>query len=558
MPVVLAPRACNSEVKEEGKIIDEPKEKKDEAPGVPERAKKKREPKPALCHYYDHFPRHPGCEECARANAQFPGHFKVPDGEREVATTTGERLFGDLCTPWPTAPRGESTLFVVGDEHSGMVFGFPLLGKIPGAVRQSLLKVRRWLKDFRMESKENDPIPWFFKSDQGGEFVDCDLRDWLSDLHGEWETVPTGRHVAGAERLVRTFAEGVRAAVSGSGLPANYWAFAVPLYFWNKNLLNGHWHAMCVRRKLPTERRVFGQLCFCKLEDNAAGANKAEDSGRPCAFLGWSLASRFGAFVLFLDSEGNYCTTMVDRRGLRWPEENANGPPPMAFYGRFNDLRTLSVPGEEMGVEVPLAEGVNDSGVGEMSPAKAPVIGKKGKVQTHWTNPTSTCPACRGRSRAHTYKGRGANKCRWSGLTRQRLEQSRSKAAEMKVSRATADVIIAAAAGMMREGGTWENVSRWYVEQLEGSKREHAAKVEERECVAAAAHASSQSSLETAMDRLMRATQHEFNLGHQDEQHPFAFVTRNMTAMERASPEGQAALQKEVDKTVGRSRACLL
>ena len=109
------------------------------------------------------------------------------------------------------APRGEWMLFCLLDEASGLIGAFPLAGKVPGGVKEALIRFRTWLRKIRQIAGTANPIPWFFKRDQGGEFEEFDLRDWLADQFGVSETVPTGRHVAGAERLVRKCAEGVRA-----------------------------------------------------------------------------------------------------------------------------------------------------------------------------------------------------------------------------------------------------------------------------------------------------------------------------------------------------------
>ena len=45
----------------------------------------------------------------------------------------------------------------------------------------SLLRVRTWLRWVREETGEAEPTVWVFKSDQGGEFSACDLRDWLAE-----------------------------------------------------------------------------------------------------------------------------------------------------------------------------------------------------------------------------------------------------------------------------------------------------------------------------------------------------------------------------------------
>ena len=52
----------------------------------------------------------------------------------------------------------------------------------------------------REELGEAEPVVWVFKADQGGEFTALQLRDWMAEMRGTHETVPTGRHAAAAER----------------------------------------------------------------------------------------------------------------------------------------------------------------------------------------------------------------------------------------------------------------------------------------------------------------------------------------------------------------------
>ena len=87
-----------------------------------------------MLHACTHNPKRKDCIYCQRAKLTHPGHYRVPECKKvdERATTPGERLIGDLCGPWPMAPRDEWMLFCLLDEASGLIGAFPLAGKVPG------------------------------------------------------------------------------------------------------------------------------------------------------------------------------------------------------------------------------------------------------------------------------------------------------------------------------------------------------------------------------------------------------------------------------------------
>lgn len=429
------------------------------------------EPEPRVVndmrHACTHEPKRHNCEICMRAKLQFPGHRRVKESKKsdERAKIHGERLIGDLCTPWPTAPRGEQTLFCVLDEFSGLLGAFPLLGKLPGGVKESLMRFRNWMRMIRQVVGELHPSRvWFWKRDQGGEFEDLDIRDWIADQYGIEETVPTGRHVSQAERTVRTIAEGTRALLSGSGLPGTYWSFCSIMYFWNKNLSQPAWRAMCEKHSLPTEQRIPGQLCFTKLDRKVFDYDKADEAARPCAFLSWSLRARYGAFVLFINKEGKYATTMVDRRGIFFPD--TVGMPAMAFERKFKDLKTLSVPSKELGES---SEPLTDlaAEVARLEVNEAPGSGGHGREKPSWVRPNSKCPACRGReTRPHNYSGSDPEtKCRFSGLDKQKVQTCRSLGTRIPAE--TRDTLIEAAGERLRNGATWPDTRTWIETQFE-------------------------------------------------------------------------------------------
>ena len=105
-------------------------------------------------HWDCHIPALEHCEACRRAKRTFPGRYKLAAHVKESQRSSkiGERISGDLCTPWPTAVRNkEQTLFCVIDEASGICAGFPLVGKTPYGVKDSLMRFRHWLKRVREE-----------------------------------------------------------------------------------------------------------------------------------------------------------------------------------------------------------------------------------------------------------------------------------------------------------------------------------------------------------------------------------------------------------------------
>jgi cold shock CspA family protein len=419
-------------------------------------------------HWVDHTPKLATCPHCTRAKMTFAPTRRVPVSERaaEKATTTGERLIGDLAGPFPTAVRGERMLFVCYDEKSELLFAFPLAGKTPGGVKAALLRIRLLLRYVRQETGELTPAVWIFKADQGGEFTALTIRDWLAEEHGVYDTVPTGRHVAGAERTVRTVCEGVRTLLSAGGLPAPYWGFAAVLFAWNHNLQHSEgWRKMCERRRFGSEERIFGELCWVKLlEDTDQGLSKADTRGRPAAFLSWALDARKGAYVLALGSDGKYRTVMVDRSGIAFEGPDAEGNVQFGFKRVFSDLIQICAPGEA----------IRSAGGQELDryPQKVEPL-KPGHVATHAPddktppkgNPLSACPRCRGReNKSHSYQGTGPTACRFSGLTTDRLKDCRGLVRQAPQDRR--EGLIEDAARRINAGASWQAARLWLIEQV--------------------------------------------------------------------------------------------
>ena len=139
----------------------------------------------------------------------------------------------------------------------------------------------------------------------------------------------------------------------------------------------------------------------------------------------------------------------------------------MAFTRVMRDLRLLAAPGEQ------LRGGTNqedcqltdvDATLAEMG---WPVLSEAGMYRSEspkdsqWAREKSSCAACRGRSRAHTYKGDDPmTKCRWSGLNHVLIREARKMAKGIKgLPPPQRDALIEEAGNKLRGGATWESLS---------------------------------------------------------------------------------------------------
>ena len=371
--------------------------------GSPEKMSKA-EQEAWLKHLLTHHPKCEGCEICKLGKLPFTGHRRQANPVK--ATSVGEKVYTDLCTSWPPAKQnGERSFIGALDEASGLIFLEPLRGEISSAVLEALLRFMKELDSYREFHKLPAPRWQIIKSDWGGEFTALKIRDTLSSKGINFEYGIPARHVAAAERLMRTLASGIRTLLLGAGLPSNFWSFAGRTFAHNTRCSDTKWVAYCKAKGKPHTPRVFGQLVYVKLPD--VTLTKTDPPGTACAFLGYeSSKTTNGMYVAYLKNN-KISITLVDGRdlsGVMWPDLKSDGSPPMAFQRVVKNLHVLTVPGEH----VDEAGAVTDDSRKTPTPITydgpiAPDKGGRPGFTKPVRDPNSPCPACRGRKRAHTY-----------------------------------------------------------------------------------------------------------------------------------------------------------
>ena len=393
---------------------------------------------PMDVHALTHHPERDDCRVCKISKLKFAARRRT-DRSGTKSEVTGERIIVDLATPWPKTPTGERTLLAGGDEASGALLAVPLRGKVPAGVVKQVTSFREQLSKVRAETGEEDPSSWFFKRDGGGEFEGNFVDEFLARTGGLDETTVPYRHGAQAERLVRTIAQGVRALILDASLPVSFWGFAATALQYNHNWgkVKGWKEALSREgRAFPPFR--FGRLGYAKLRHDLVPQDKGHPAGRPVAALCYSSTARRGLVVAYRDMNDVLRTTTVDVGEVRLVE-----PEQMAFIQKVVDLRPLCVPGPafQAGSRVKATEGYTLGGnlitlptVGLVVPSvhsddvvPVPVGGKETQRPPAFVNPSSSCPACRGRNRGHTY-GPG---CRHEGKSRQQVTRQRAEEARV-------------------------------------------------------------------------------------------------------------------------------
>ena len=394
-------------------------------------------------HHQDGTAEAKNCEVCKIAKLRFsPTLRKQAERSSEKASKPGERVISDLATPFPTTSEEENTLFCAQDESSGAMCCEPIRGKLPSGVKRVLHWFRERLAELRAvlyPDIGNVPLlKWFFRHDGGGEFTAALILDYLSDTQGIDEKSVPYRHGAQAERLVGTCLRSVRALILASGLPLIFWGYAARsyAYAYNWERVVG-WKAALAKRGAGFAPFMFGQLGFVKLRENVDKRSKACPAGTAVALLSYAPSVRRGVSVAFRSEDGRLRITVVDASDVV-----VTSPPRYAFRRALVDLRPLSIPEWEQGESVVGALDVSGEpvqvdaaalkGEGQVTqppkPAKMPMVGNSGEASPSFLNPDSSCPACRGKRRAHTYQ-RG---CVHAGKSKEQVAQERAQASQAK------------------------------------------------------------------------------------------------------------------------------
>ena len=409
-------------------------------------------------HYFTHSPAHPNCPACARGkltNAR--RHRSDPQlKEEEKAKVPGERLMADLCGPWPTAVHNQNYLMCVLEESTGLIFLFALKGKTPGQVKFHITEVRKQLNELRVFCKLKDPPIWHLKTDLGGEFDQNIFKEYLADSHGTLETIAKGRHIAVVERCLRECTEGIRTLLTAAGLPARFWPFAASTWAHNHNMGCDVWRQCQEHHRRTCNRQVFGLLCFAKLPSdgkNTSQLPKGCEVGSPCCYIGPMPHSRKCSHIIYVDQvNGGYHTTSIDNTGLRFIDGV------YAFKRVYLDLNTISAPGTEMS---------KNNTCGDLESTPGEVVGTgimrmadpvdDIKKKKRWTLSDSDCQCCRTASKhAHTFKGRGPTKCRFSQLDKEKVNMLMNLGLQGQEMYSLLDQVVS----RILDGETWDASSK--------------------------------------------------------------------------------------------------
>ena len=423
------------------------------------------EPPPAS-HYFDHFPKHPNCPHCRRC--------KATDAPYREGTTTnvdsivvGDHVQADTCGHWPTTLRGENYLLVVAVKGHELRFAFPMTTKSAGAVKGAMNVLHWLLKSIRRANNQQHELSgWVLETDQGGEFDNKVIAGFLVRTSGIWRTVPTARHVAGAESAVRQVCEGIRTLLSASGLPSTFWSFAAVSYCYNWNSRSELFRTWLKSENMLVRAFAFGELVdFVHARHDKVGQrdlNKAQAKARPAAFLGPHWDSRKGCFVLYLTDAGTYAHVLVTWENVQFRDAKVASEvaPQFAFTRVYKDLQLITAPGERL-----TQLGAPDLAKEPKAITKPLVSGEKrpdSGNRKYAPYPLSDCPACAGRNRTHRRDGDSLpSACIYSGITHARVSELRRL---YRGPKGHENAYIWEVGELLRTGCTWEDAKQQYID----------------------------------------------------------------------------------------------
>lgn len=200
------------------------------------------------------------CDICAQAKAT-----KTPfPPSKSLAKTIGALTHTDICSIGVPALNGNFTMFLVLVDDATRYSTIRLLNHKDDAT----LAIIQYDRQIHNITGKHMSI---LQSDNGGEFIGADLRDYCAE-HGIFQrtsTPYTPEQNGRAERLNRSILEGISAMLLDCQLPWDFWGLAAEAYIYLKNRSP---HASLYRstpyeqwfRKLPdlTNLRVFGYPCY--------------------------------------------------------------------------------------------------------------------------------------------------------------------------------------------------------------------------------------------------------------------------------------------------------
>ena len=367
-----------------------------------------------------------GCEWCRIAKAQKTPHLRNRGGW-SPELFPGDLIIGDLCTGWFPSQDGETVALVLKDAASGLKYVKALKSKVPEGVRSGLSEFRLMLIDFRAWSGMPPPErPFVFHTDRGGEFGGKALLDWVAQQGGVMKLAPKGAHVSIAEQTVRDVLQGTRVGCYSAGLRASWWPFAARQHVHNANMNVEGFAEFKKSQGKPHTQEVFGRLIYFKPDDDLKPP-KGFPTTLPGCFLGYDLEMSRGIWAAFYRPDGkvwkakvpekeptlNLTTVDVGRtgHGIVWAEPGPDGVPRMAFKRIAQDLKELTLPNREDVLSG--APGMNTRELEKWMEENPPPM--------RYVDDASSCPACRGRNRAHTYSGT----CLMAGLSEAQRKEYR-------------------------------------------------------------------------------------------------------------------------------------
>ena len=441
-------------------------------------------------HLLDHEPYNPKCPACLRAKAKVKGQRKVDDAElkrEERASVPGERQLVDLCGPFPNSPVQHNFMFVGVDDATGCLFVMPLRGKTPAAVATAIATFKSEMDEFRKFRQLPQPLVWRLKSDLGSEFTSKEAAKFVGETAGTQEFVPKSRHVSRVELAIQKISKGTRALLSQAGLPAKLWPFAALTFVHNFNIeaVPGWAEFMAHHEKL-SERVIFGELGFVKLGDDMQALSKSAEKGAPVCYLGPCQGMRKSCNIVYVAAKGKgpgkYHHTTCLHDAIKFPKDNSERA--FAFHRQYKDLVTISAPGETFeklgaGVYAKEPEMAKSEKGGPMDVSKPPHSANKKNAgpDVWWRRPNSTCIACRGKARVHTFEGDdNDNKimCRWSGLDNKKLKVLRKEGAGVG-SQIDKEVLMERVAEKIAcEDMSWKDAFQWFKDEVKEAKQKKA------------------------------------------------------------------------------------
>ena len=441
-------------------------------------------------HLLDHEPFDPKCPACLRAKAKVKGQRKVDNTDlkrEEKATVPGERQIVDLCGPFPNSPQQHNFMFVGVDDATGCLFVMPLRGKTPAAVAVAIATFKSEMDEFRKFRQLPQPLVWRLKSDLGSEFTSKEASKFVGETSGTQEFVPKSRHVARVELAIQKISKGTRALLSQAGLPAKLWPYAALTYVHNFNIeaVPG-WAEFLEHHEKLSERVIFGELGFVKLGDDMQALSKSAEKGAPVCYLGPCQGMRKSCNIVYVAAKGKgpgkYHHTTCLHDAIKFPKTSSERS--FAFKRVYNDLVTISAPGETFGklgagvyAEEPTMAKSDKGGPMEVSKPPHSANKKNAGPDVWWRRPNSTCIACRGKARVHTFEGDdNDNKimCRWSGLDNKKLKILRKEGAGCG-SQIDKEVLMERVAEKIAcEDMSWKDAFKWYKDEVKAAKEQKA------------------------------------------------------------------------------------